>query len=81
MTRFVLRTVLTTLALVFLFAGSFNLNRTSATELEAIGDGDAEPVPISDCMKYAGCPGGPTFCGRIRYPNGAVVECGMPNPQ
>jgi hypothetical protein len=83
MTRFILRTVLTTLALVLLFAGSFNLNRTSATAIR--DDGDVivdpapapEPAPISDCLRYAGCNGGPTFCGVIHYPNGAKVECGM----
>jgi hypothetical protein len=32
MTRSILRIFLTTLALVVLFAGSFNLNRTSAQE-------------------------------------------------
>lgn len=74
MTRFIVRTVLTSLALVLLFAGSFNLNRTSATEIAEEGEIVAEP---SDCQRYAGCNGGPTFCGRIRYPNGAVVECGM----
>ena len=77
MTRFVLRTVLTTLALVLLFAGSFNLNRTSASVAFDDGEIIADPVPVSDCQQYAGCNGGPTFCGRIRYPNGAVVECGM----
>ena len=78
MTRTILRTALTTLALVLLFAGSFNLNRTSASRAE-IGDDEVvvEPAPVSDCLKYAGCNGGPTFCGRIKYPNGAVVECGM----
>ncbi len=80
MTRFILRTVLTTLALVTLFAGSFNLNRTSASRQVGIDDGEvivADPVPVSDCQRYAGCNGGPTFCGVINYPNGASVECGM----
>ena len=77
MTRFIVRTVLTSLALVLLFAGSFNLNRTSATEIAGEGEVVADPVPISDCQRYAGCNGGPTFCGKITYPNGAVVECGM----
>ena len=75
MTRFVVRTVLTTLALVLLFAGSFNLNRTSANDELIIEDG-GEAV-ISDCEQYAGCKGGPTKCGTITYPNGAKVECGM----
>jgi hypothetical protein len=65
MTRSILRMVLTTLALVLMFAGSFNLSRTRAN------------VPVSDCQAYAGCNGGPTFCGRITYPNGGTVECGM----
>jgi hypothetical protein len=78
MTRFILRTVLTTLALVLLFAGSFNLNRTGATAIARDDGGiEVEPVPISDCQRYAGCNGGPTFCGVIHYPNGATVECGM----
>lgn len=77
MTRFIARTVLSAAALVLLFAGSVNLSRTSAQGLEIVGDGDAEPVPISDCQRYAGCNGGPTFCGTITYPNGAKVECGM----
>lgn len=74
MTRFIARTVLTTLALVLLFAGSSNLRRTSAQDAEIIAEG---AVPISDCQQYAGCNGGPTFCGVIHYPNGATVECGM----
>ena len=64
MTRSILRIVLTTLALVLLFAGSFNLNRTSA----------------NDCMTYCGCPGGPQLCCQILYPNGGQVYCGMPLP-
>lgn len=71
MTQFILRTVLTTLALVLLFAGSFNLRRTSAQEAIAI-----EAV-ANDCVTYTGCAGGPTACGSIDYPNGATVHCGM----
>lgn len=75
MTRFILRTVLTTLALVLLFAGSFNLKRTSAQEdIEIIGDGEAV---VNDCEKYTGCKGGPIHCGSIEYPNGSKVNCGM----
>ena len=73
MTRFILRTVLTTLALVLLFAGSFNLNRTSSQEEFAVEEGAA----VSECEKYTGCKGGPTLCGAIHYPNGPTVECGM----
>lgn len=65
MTRFILRTVLTSMALVLLFAGSFNLSSTRAN----LGGGD--------CQTKAGCPGGPTLCGAIHYPDGTVVECGM----
>lgn len=71
MTRPVLRIVLTTLALVMLFAGSFNLNRTSAN---APGGGGG------DCMTYCGCPGGPQLCCTIFYPNGPQVNCGMGAP-
>ena len=75
MTRFIFRTTLSTVALVLLFAGSFNLNRTSAQDAEIIEDG-GEAV-VSDCEKYTGCKGGPTHCGSIDYPNGATVNCGM----
>ncbi|HEV7396440.1 MAG TPA: hypothetical protein VGN86_08015 [Pyrinomonadaceae bacterium] len=79
MTRSILRMVLTTLALVLMFAGSFNLNRTRANAIAGDDGGVVvvDPAPVSDCMFYAGCNGGPTFCGRITYPNGGVVECGM----
>lgn len=70
MTRSVLRTVLTTLALVLLFAGSFNLNRTSAQDMEV--------EAASACSTYCGCAGGPDSCCRIEYPNGTKVYCGMP---
>lgn len=69
MTRFIVRTALTTLALVLLFAGSFNLNRASAQEgFEAVAN---------DCVTYTGCSGGPIHCGSIDYPNGSTVNCGM----
>lgn len=68
MTRSVLRIVLTTLALVMLFAGSLNLNRTNANA----------PGPGGDCMSYCGCPGGPNACCTINYPSGISVNCGMP---
>jgi hypothetical protein len=71
MTRFILRTALTTLALVLLFAGSFNLRRTSAQE-----EFEFEAV-ANDCVTYTGCAGGPIHCGSINYPNGATVNCGM----
>jgi len=67
MSRFILRTVLTSIALVLLFAGSFGLNRSSA----------AVAVVAGDCQTKAGCPGGPNLCGAIHYPDGTVVECGM----
>jgi hypothetical protein len=69
MTKFILRTVLTTLAFVLLFAGSFNLRRTSAQDQFA--------EVTNDCVTYTGCSGGPTACGSIDYPNGATVHCGM----
>ena len=68
MTRFILRTALTTLALVLLFAGSFNLTRTGAVAVE--------PAK-SKCEELTGCTGGPTLCGAIHLPDGTVVECGM----
>ena len=67
MTRFILRTVLTSMALVLLFAGSFNLSRTRAN----VGAG-------GDCQTKAGCPGGAFLCGIIHYPDGTDVECGEP---
>jgi hypothetical protein len=74
MTRSLLRTVLTTLALVLLFAGSFNLNRTSAQqEFELVEGGGG-----SACDTYCGCPGGQQSCCRIEYPGGPKVYCGMP---
>lgn len=68
MTRSILRMVLTTLALVMLFAGSLNLNRTSANA----------PGPGGDCQTYCGCPGGANLCCTIFYPGGPQVNCGMP---
>ena len=79
MTRSILRTVLTTLALVLLFAGSLNLNRTRAQqEFELIEGGGGGG---SDCSNYCGCPGGQQTCCRIEYPNGPKVYCGMHMPQ
>ena len=76
MTRSILRTVLSTLALVLLLAGSLNLSRTSAQEgfamLENAGGGDGA------CQTYCGCAGGGNSCCRIEYPNGVKVYCGMP---
>jgi hypothetical protein len=77
MTRSILRMGLTMLALVLLFAGSFNLSRTSAQEEFAIDDGGGGAVAVSECEKYTGCKGGPNLCGAIHYPNGPTVECGM----
>ena len=78
MTRFILRTSLTTLALVLLFAGSFNVNRTNASgaeDIEAGGDVVEAPAP-SKCMELAGCPGGPITCGTIQLPDGTTIRCG-----
>ena len=66
MTRSILRMVLTTLALVLLFAGSFNLNRTSAQV----------PVEGGKCGDYCGCMGGPNICCIIHLPDGTDIECG-----
>lgn len=68
MTRSILRMVLTTLALVLLFAGSFNLSRTSA----------AVAVVAGKCQDYCGCPGGAYICCIIHLPDGTDIECGMP---
>lgn len=70
MTRSILRMVLTTLALVLLFAGSFNLNRTSA-------NAEVGVAPVSKCMELAGCPGGWITCGTIQLPDGTTIRCGM----
>jgi len=75
MTRFILRTVLTSTALVLMFAGSFNLSRTRA-EPVPVDDGGGEVV-VSDCQRLAGCPGGPTTCGTIIEADGTIVKCGM----
>ena len=64
MTRSILRTVLTTLALVLLFAGSFNLNRAEA----------------SVCGDLCGCPGGPITCCTIQLPDGTTIRCGENAP-
>lgn len=66
MTRSILRLVLTTLALVMLFAGSLNLNRTSANA----------PGPGSSCSNYCGCAGGPITCCTIQLPDGTTIRCG-----
>lgn len=67
MTRSVLRIVLTTLALVMLFAGSLNLNRTNAN---APGPGH--------CSNYCGCPNGAYLCCSVFLPDGTQINCGMP---
>lgn len=66
MTRSILRIVLTTLALVMLFAGSLNLNRTSANA----------PGPGGNCGTYCGCMGGPYLCCTIWLPDGTQINCG-----
>lgn len=66
MTRSIFRLVLTALALVTMFAGSFNVIRTSANA--------AAP---SKCQELAGCPGGPTTCGTIQLPDGTTIRCGL----
>ena len=67
MTRSILRVALSTVALALLFAGSFNLSRTSAAL--------APPAP-SKCQELAGCPGGPITCGTIQLPDGTTIRCG-----
>ena len=67
MTRSIVRMVLTALALVVMFAGASNLNRTSAN------------VPAGGkCGDYCGCPGGTYICCIIHLPDGTDIECGMP---
>lgn len=70
MTRSILRMGLTALALVLLFAGSFNLNRAKA-------EGDFEVVAGGKCQDYCGCPGGALLCCIIHLPDGTDIECGM----
>ena len=71
MIRSILKIGLTTLALVLVFAGSFNLSRTKA----------AEAVAVGKCQDYCGCPGGPNICCIIHLPDGTDIECGMPAPK
>lgn len=75
MTRSVLKVVLTTLALVLLFAGSFNLNRAGAT-----GVSRGTSTPKNWCWEIAGCKGGPYLCAQIQFPDGTVISCftGLP---
>jgi hypothetical protein len=61
--RSISRLVLSTLALVLLLAGSFNLNRTSAN------------VPAGVCMDYCGCPGGTRVCCSFSLPDGTQITC------
>ena len=61
--RSISRLVLTTLALVLLLAGSFNLNRTSAN------------VPAGFCRDTCGCDGGPWVCCMIWLPDGTQITC------
>lgn len=74
MTRSILRIMLTTLALIMLFAGSFNLNRSRAQVQFEYGD---EGGGGGDCGRYCGCMGGPQICCVIHYPGGPQVNCGM----
>jgi hypothetical protein len=67
------------LALVTLFAGSLNLNRTSAQDAFYMVDAGGEGG--SACDTYCGCGGGQQSCCRIEYPNGPKVYCGMHLPQ
>lgn len=67
MTRSISRIVLSTLALVLLFAGSINVSRTSANE----------PAP-GKCGDYCGCAGGTWLCCSIFLPDGTQINCGMP---
>ena len=72
MTRSILRLTLTAVALVLLFAGSFNLKSiTAQTEIDV----DAEAG--SKCKDIAGCPGGSKLCGTIILPDSTTVRCGM----
>jgi len=70
MTRYILRMGLTALALMMLFAGSFNLNRTKA-------EADFEAVAGGKCGDYCGCSGGTYVCCIIHLPDGTDIECGM----
>lgn len=60
MTRSIVRMVLTTLALVLLFAGSFNLNRSGAQ---------------TGICPDLGCPSGPRFCALAITADGKQVIC------
>jgi hypothetical protein len=70
MMQSILRVVLTTLALVLLFAGSLNLNRTSAQEVIEGGGGGT-------CSTYCPCQGGPLVCCQVVLPDGTQIVCGM----
>lgn len=72
MTRSIVRVVLSTLALVVMFAGSFNLDRSWAQD-----EGFEFEAAPSKCQEYAGCPGGSTLCGTIILPDSTTVRCGM----
>ena len=66
MTRSISRMVLSTLALVLLFAGASNLNRTSASQAK------------NWCLENAGCVGGPCICAMVVFPDGTTIMCGEP---
>jgi len=67
MTRTILRTILTTLAVVLLLAGSFHLNRTSANE---------ELQKAGTCTDLE-CGSGPTLCAVVDFPDGSTITCYM----
>lgn len=73
MTRSIVRVVLSTLAVVVMFAGSFNLDRSWAQD-----EGFQPEAAPSKCQEIAGCPGGSTLCGTIILPDSTTVRCGMP---
>jgi hypothetical protein len=73
MTRSVLKTILTSLALVLLFAGSFNMN--GSANAGTIDDDVTDPKIF--CRTY--CPiGGPYTCATLILPDGTKITCGGP---
>ena len=72
MTQSILRTALTTMALIMLFAGSHNLNRTGAQQGFEIVEGGGGGSFCQAC----GCgPGGPRLCCSMQWPDGTQVTC------
>ena len=73
MTRSIFKMILTPLALVLLFAGSFNLNRSA--NAGTIDDEVTDPKTF--CRTY--CPiGGPYTCATLILPDGTKITCGGP---